>query len=257
MALDIFSSFDKDVIDSTFKTFLVWGVPLVMCFFPLLKMWPNTGNASILFRLEKTILDQVKRVKGVQLLSIKGVLFSLFYILIILNFAGLWPFVFRVTRHLWFSISLGFTIWLGLLVSGWIYDFKSSAAHLYPSGAPIALGPLLVLIETLRILIRPISLSVRLVANIRTGHIVIALVGCFLRSLPGPSTMLITLIFSSFYFLFEIGICMIQAYIFFLLLGLYSDDHYFFGVMHEKFWFSRRGPPKNNSFVLAELLSFG
>nr|QNV11779.1 ATP synthase F0 subunit 6 [Valvata piscinalis] len=225
MFLDIFSSFDSNMLNSVMKTFFIWVIPLFMTFVPLMKIWMSSLNTILILVFEKVILEQVRSVKGTQLFSMKLMLFALFYMLLILNFAGLWPFVFSVSSHLWFSMSMGFSLWLGLLVSGWVKDPKSSAVHLYPSGAPMILGPLLILIETLSILIRPVSLSVRLVANMSTGHIVIALIGCFLSSLPSISSLIFTLIFSSFYFLFEMGICVIQAYIFFLLLGLYSDDH--------------------------------
>ncbi len=175
--------------------------------------------------LGDSLTAQVGSVNGAKLFSIKRIIFALFILLITLNLSGLWPFVFSSTRHLWFSISLGVTVWLALLISGWAKDFKRSAAHLNPSGSPLGLRPLLVLIETVSLLIRPLSLSVRLVANIRTGHIVIALIGCFLSSLTSVTRVSLVFIINAFYFIFEVGVRAIQAYIFFLLLSLYSDDH--------------------------------
>ena len=93
-------------------------------------------------------------------------------------------------------------------------------AHLSPSGAPFALSPLLVLIETISIIIRPLTLTVRLVANITVGHIVSALVAVKLRAMRGIwSLTFITM----FYIIFEFGVCLVQAYIFTLLLRLYSE----------------------------------
>jgi len=77
-------------------------------------------------------------------------------------------------------------------------------------------------------MVRPITLSVRLAANIGAGHIVIGLVGTYLVggifSLRAVSSGCLFLV-ESFYFVFEVGICLVQGYIFSLLLVLYSDEH--------------------------------
>lgn len=83
------------------------------------------------------------------------------------------------------------------------------------------------LIETVRIIVRPITLSVRLVANIRAGHIVLRLIGIYASSyvfISGGGFLMLLRI-QVFYIIFEMGICVIQAYIFCLLLTLYADDH--------------------------------
>lgn len=101
-------------------------------------------------------------------------------------------------------------------------------AALLPIGAPAPLNPFLVLIETVRIIARPITLSVRLMANIRAGHIVLTLIGNYLTTslffLPSVRA-LILLTIQVFYTVFEFGIGVIQAYIFCLLITLYSDEH--------------------------------
>ncbi len=103
-------------------------------------------------------------------------------------------------------------------------------SHFLPSGAPSFLNPFLVLVETVRVGVRPITLSVRLAANMGAGHIVIGLIGTYLVG------SIFSLSFSSgfflffvelFYFVFEFGICLVQGYIFSLLLVLYSDEHSF------------------------------
>lgn len=83
------------------------------------------------------------------------------------------------------------------------------------------------LIETVRIIVRPVTLSVRLVANIRAGHIVLRLIGIYASSylFISLANFILLLLVQIFYIIFEIGICVIQAYIFCLLLTLYADDH--------------------------------
>jgi ATP synthase subunit 6 len=98
---------------------------------------------------------------------------------------------------------------------------------LLPAGAPAALAPFLVLIERIRLLVRPVTLSVRLMANISAGHIVLTLVGNYLSNLVlsfgvGAVSLLMVQVF---YTIFEFAIRFIQAYIFCLLLTLYADEH--------------------------------
>ena len=95
-------------------------------------------------------------------------------------------------------------------------------------GAPSLLNPFLVLVERVRLLVRPVTLAVRLAANMGAGHIVLCLLGSYLSSgFFCYSRFVVVLItfFGAFYFLFEVGICLIQSYIFFLLLNLYGDEH--------------------------------
>jgi len=100
-------------------------------------------------------------------------------------------------------------------------------AGLLPGGAPDWLNPFLVIVETISIVVRPITLSVRLVANIRAGHIVLRLIGIYASSYIFISTArFVTLLgIQVGYIMFEMGICIIQGYIFCLLITLYADDH--------------------------------
>jgi F-type H+-transporting ATPase subunit a len=104
------------------------------------------------------------------------------------------------------------------------YDIGSFLAHLQPIGSPAALNPFLCVIELVSLLVRPITLAVRLTANLSTGHILMALLGVgFVNS--GVVRGLVILFLGIFYFIFEIGVCFIQAYIFTLLPTLYLDEH--------------------------------
>ena len=101
-------------------------------------------------------------------------------------------------------------------------DLNSRLAALLPTGTPGLLMPLIVLIERISILIRPLSLSVRLTANIVTGHLLLSLVGggieagFYVSSLVGQ-TLLIVL---------ELAVAIIQAYVFTVLASLYSKEAY-------------------------------
>lgn len=116
-----------------------------------------------------------------------------------------------------------------LLLSRFFYRTTIFIAILLPAGAPSVLNPFLILVEIVRIIVRPITLSVRLAANIGAGHIVIGLLGTYLRSsyfgFFGIFGFFILVLVQVFYFFFEFGVGLIQSYIFFLLVTLYADEH--------------------------------
>nr|CAH2593365.1 ATP synthase 6 [Physella acuta]CAH2593442.1 ATP synthase 6 [Physella acuta]CAH2593664.1 ATP synthase 6 [Physella acuta]CAH2593723.1 ATP synthase 6 [Physella acuta]CAH2594054.1 ATP synthase 6 [Physella acuta] len=150
---------------------------------------------------------------------------GVFLFVLLANLVGLFPFVFPSSTMLWFSFGMALPLWLYLILSGVSYDFKKFFAHFTPEGAPSLLVPLLVIIESVSVMIRPITLAIRLIANISAGHIILNLVAVCLSSWGPSMGSLAALCFSIFYSFFEVFVSIIQAYIFTLLLALYSNDH--------------------------------
>ena len=149
---------------------------------------------------------------------------SLFFILVCLNLLGLVPYVFSLTSHLAINLSISMPLWLSIIFMRMYYDLGRFLSHLQPMGSPALLNPFLCIIELVSNIVRPITLSVRLTANLRTGHIIIGLFGLgFINR--GLLLMSLILFFGLFYFIFEMGVCIIQAYIFTLLPTLYLDEH--------------------------------
>ncbi len=229
MLVDIFSSFDDN--NSVFMSFyaLLWSSSLIVlgrfnCIY-----WLDVSRWSYLLNIPKVVgFSQVVRSLGIKLGGFAGFVISLFSFLVVVNLRGLIPYVFRNTRHLAVTFSLRLPLWFSLIISGAVYSPSSAAARLLPGGAPSALNPFLVIVETVSLCVRPITLSVRLAANMRAGHIVLGLIGGYLSEaiFIYPRVALVRLIGVQVgYFLFEVGVSLIQAYIFFLLLVLYSDDH--------------------------------
>ena len=229
MLVDIFSSFDDH--NSVFLSayVFVWTISLVLLLSFNRGYWLRTSRFSQIFLTPKSVIfSQVTRSFGKNLGGFTRFLSGLFLFLIVFNLAGLIPYVFRATSHLAVTLTLGFPLWLSLIVSGVAFNPSSVAASLLPAGAPAALNPFLVIVETVRICVRPITLSVRLAANMRAGHIVLGLIGVYMRArvFIFPITAIGTLVVVQIiYFMFEIGVRLIQAYIFSLLLTLYSDEH--------------------------------
>lgn len=229
MLVDIFSSFDdhNQVFISIY--FFTWIFTFFIILIFRITYWfysPRWETRIKIFKV--TISSQVFRSFGARLGGFTRIISSLFLFLIFLNLSGLIPYVFSPTSHLVVSLSIGLPMWLCLIISAVIHNFRSVVASLLPIGAPAALNPFLVLVESVSILVRPITLSVRLIANISAGHIVLRLVGNYLTAAlfsVSLRTMSLLILIQVFYTIFEFGIGLIQAYIFCLLITLYSDEH--------------------------------
>lgn len=230
MITDIFSSFDPATCSSysSLTPSVFWILSLTSITLIQPSIWTSNNRYSWIFSFPIEVINsQTSRTFSLHLKGFPSILVPLFLILITLNLMGLLPYVFRTTRHLIFTLILGLPLWLRLIIRATIHAPKSFIAHLLPRGAPEWLNPFLVITETLSISVRFITLSFRLAANIRAGHILLGLIGIAASSSIFSSFYSFAFIFSiqMGYIIFEIGICLIQAYIFCLLISLYSDDH--------------------------------
>lgn len=230
MIVDIFSAFDPATcsIFSSLSPTLFWLLTLVSITLIHPSLWPQISRfSSIPFLPINIISSQASRTFSLHIKGFPHILTALFLILIILNLIGLLPYVFRNSRHLILTLALGLPLWLSLIIRAISHAPKSFTAHLLPRGAPEWLNPFLVITETLSISVRFITLSFRLAANIRAGHILLGLIGIASSSLifSNAFSSSILILIQLRYIIFELGICLIQAYIFCLLLSLYSEDH--------------------------------
>lgn len=139
------------------------------------------------------------------------------------NFLGLFPYIFTSSRHLIFTVSISLPLWTGHIIIGWVKTPRNMLAHLVPLGTPAVLMPFIVLIELTRSLIRPLTLSVRLAANMIAGHLLLRLLG---SSSVSASYAIITLVIAALIALrvLELGVSLIQAYVFRVLSTLYFNE---------------------------------
>lgn len=224
MLLDIFSSFDDHNGVTHFYSFFVWIIPLLIiltisCYWTKATVLTSARSIAI-----AVVEDLVRRTASKNVGGATAIFTRLFIALAALNIMGLVPHIFRLTRHLAINLSISLPLWTRIILIRITYDLPSFLAHFQPIGSPAPLNPFLCVIELVRILVRPLTLAVRLTANLRTGHILIALLGTgFARTSLYVASILVVL--GIFYFMFEIAICVIQAYIFTLLPTLYLDEH--------------------------------
>lgn len=148
---------------------------------------------------------------------------SLFSFILFNNFIGLFPYIFTSTSHLTLTLTLALPLWLRFILYGWINHTQHIFAHLVPQGTPAILIPFIVCIETIRNIIRPGTLAVRLTANIIAGHLLITLLGN-----TGPSISLILInvliIVQIALLVLESAVSIIQSYVFAVLRTLYSRE---------------------------------
>lgn len=143
---------------------------------------------------------------------------SIIFIILLNNLQGLLSYTFTWTSHLLFSFSYGFTFWFSILIMGLLNNFIKNIRHLVPIGTPLILIRFIVIIETLRILIRPITLRVRLAANITAGHLLLSLISW------RDSLLFFNIFAQLLIFFLEIIVSVIQSYVYTILLILYIEE---------------------------------
>nr|AGN71411.1 ATP synthase F0 subunit 6 [Petropedetes sp. MVZ 234827] len=155
------------------------------------------------------------------------VLIALMLFLLGNNLLGLLPYTFTPTTQLSLNLGLAVPLWLATVLTGLRNQPTVSLGHLLPEGTPPPLIPILIVIETISLIIRPLALGVRLTANLTAGHLLIYLVSSTTLVMVPSSVPLAALTFFTLLLLtaLEIAVAVIQAYVFVLLLSLYLQDN--------------------------------
>nr|AYN50450.1 ATP synthase F0 subunit 6 [Corthylus rubricollis] len=148
---------------------------------------------------------------------------SLFIMIMLNNFLGLFPYIFTSSSHMSFTLALSLPLWLSFMIFGWVKNTTHMFAHLVPQGAPSSLLPFLVIIETISNVIRPGTLAIRLTANMIAGHLLLTLLG---NAGPSMSFQLLSILMITQILLLtlESAVSLIQAYVFAVLTTLYSSE---------------------------------
>nr|YP_009348100.1 ATP synthase subunit 6 [Nothoaspis amazoniensis]APW83513.1 ATP synthase subunit 6 [Nothoaspis amazoniensis] len=147
---------------------------------------------------------------------------SLFWFIMSNNLMGLFPYIFTSTSHINLTTSLAIPLWLTLMLFGWINQTNHMFMHLVPNGTPMILSSFMVLIETTSNLIRPITLAVRLSANMISGHLLLCLLSNILESTQNLFILVIPMIL--ILLTLETAVAIIQSYVFVTLTSLYLNE---------------------------------
>ena len=151
--------------------------------------------------------------------------FSIFMFVLIGNMVGMIPYQFTFTSHIIVTFALATVVFIGVTILGFVNHGIRFFTFFYIPGVPFYMHPLLIPIEVISYLSRPISLSVRLFANMLAGHTLLKVFAGFVVSMPFftgvlPLTFIVALTG------LEILIAFLQAYVFAILTCLYINDAY-------------------------------
>src|SRR5208282_3178322 len=146
-------------------------------------------------------------------------IYTLFVFILINNLIGMIPYSFASTSHFTLTFAISFTVVLGATILGFQKHGLEFFSLLVPSGCPLGLLPLLVLIEFISYLARNISLGLRLAANILSGHMLLNILAGFTYNIMTSGIVfiflgLIPLAFIIAFSGLELGIAFIQAQVF-------------------------------------------
>jgi F-type H+-transporting ATPase subunit a len=175
------------------------------------------------------VANTIRSSAGTEGMKFFPLVFSLFMFIMVSNMIGIIPYTFTVASHIIVTASLALLVFVTVLVYGFYKNGLKFFKLFVPSGIPIVILPLVVLIEVISFLSRPISHSVRLFANMLAGHITLkvfasfvtmlgamGIVGWFGAVLPLGLTVALTAL--------ELLVAFLQAYVFTILTCIYIND---------------------------------
>nr|AXS65484.1 ATP synthase F0 subunit 6 [Silvanidae sp. KM-2017] len=219
MMANLFSSFDPST--NIYSMNWISSLIILMILPPSLWIIPSRYNfiwTSLMNNLHKEFKILTMNSKGSTLMFV-----SVFSLIMINNFMGLFPYIFTSTSHMAMTLAMALPLWLSFILLGWIKNTTHMLAHLVPQGTPPILMPFMVCIETISNIIRPGTLAIRLSANMIAGHLLLTLLGNSGSSLSSPliSILIITQILL---LTLESAVAIIQSYVFAILSTLYFNE---------------------------------
>nr|BAJ41536.1 ATP synthase subunit 6 [Vollenhovia okinawana] len=221
MMTNLFSIFDPST--SSFFS-LNWLSTLLYIFFFPFQYWLIPSRMNMAWNLSLTYLHNEFKVLISYSYSNLMIFISLLIFIFFNNFLGLFPYIFTSSSHMNFCLSLSLTIWTSIILYSIFNYINVLLCHLTPQGTPYILMPFMVLIESISLIIRPLTLAIRLTANMIAGHLLLCLLGSsgvIITNLFIMSVMLMTQILL---YILEISVSLIQAYVFSILSTLYSSE---------------------------------
>nr|QXT59932.1 ATP synthase membrane subunit 6 [Calaphis magnoliae] len=217
MTTNLFNIFDPSTLILNLQINWMSSFMIIILMPNFMWIMPNRIHFLInktlsLLNNEMMMLYKSKNIKSPSFMFI-----SLFMFILLNNFLSLFPYIFSSSSHMIFSLTLALPFWMFFIILSMIKNTKNMIAHLIPLNTPIFLAPFMTLIETMSMIIRPLSLAIRLTANMIAGHLLMTLLNSYPLSL-------IILMIQMFMMMFELCVAMIQSYVFSILSSLYSSE---------------------------------
>ena len=186
----------------------------------------SLSQESIYFTVYSIVINQINANKGQMFFPF---MLALFIYILVNNLVGMVPYSFAPTSHFILTFSLSFTVVIGATILGFQIHALKFFSLFVPSGCPLGLLPLLVLIEFISYLSRNVSLGLRLGANILSGHMLLNILAGFTYNIMNNGIIyfflgLVPLAFILAFSGLEVGIAFIQAQVFVVLSSSYIKD---------------------------------
>ena len=186
----------------------------------------SVGQESVYATVYSIVINQINTIKGQNFYPF---IYSLFVFILINNLIGMVPYSFAPTSHFVLTFFISFTIVFGSTILGFVKHKLEFFSLFVPTGCPLGLLPLLVIIEFISYLARNISLGLRLAANILSGHMLLNILSEFTYNIMDTNIIyffigIIPLIFIAAFSGLEFGIAFIQSQVFVVLSSSYIKD---------------------------------
>ena len=211
----------------TITNVTLWLFLAVLCTIGLM-VWGTSKRAIIPTRSQSIaelaygfIHKMVEDVTGKDGLKYFPYIFTLFIFIVFANFLGLIPMSFTTTSHFAVTVVLALAVFLTVTILGFVKNGSGFLSLFWVSSAPLALRPILAIIELISYFVRPVSHSIRLAGNVMAGHAVIKVFAGFaaIAAISPLSVVAITAMYG-----LEVLVAFIQAYVFTILTCVYLKD---------------------------------
>ena len=214
-------------IDISFTNSALWAVIATVCASLLFILAPRNLIPTRLQSVAESIYEVVDNMTHEVLHENARTYFpfvlTLFVFILFANVLGLIPYSFTVTSHIVITLALALVVFIGATIIGFIRNGFGYLKLFVPSGVPALLLPLVVLIEIVSYFIRPMSLSIRLFANMMAGHMMLKVMAGFVVML-GVTAGWLPLAAMVGLMGLELLVAALQAYVFALLTCMYLSD---------------------------------
>ena len=220
--------FELGGVDLSYTTSSLWMTITIVCVTAFLTLsmrggrlvpgrWQSMAEMSYEF-----IANMIRENVGTEGRKYFPFIFTLFMFILVGNLVGMIPFAYTFTSQIIVTFAMAATIFIGVTVIGLVRHGLHFFSLFVPSGTPLILAPLLIPIEVISYFVRPVSLSVRLFANMMAGHTMMKVFGGFtvLLGVLGVAPIILLVALTGF----EIMVAVLQAYVFTVLTCLYLND---------------------------------
>jgi F-type H+-transporting ATPase subunit a len=175
------------------------------------------------------VANTIRTSAGSEGMKFFPLVFSLFMFIFVSNIVGIIPYTFTISSHIIVTFSLALLVFLTVIVYGFYRNGLKFFKLFVPSGIPLVIMPLVVLIEIISFFSRPISHSVRLFANMLAGHVTLKVFASFVTMLGALGTIgkvgaLLPLGLTVALTALELMVAFLQAYVFTILTCIYLND---------------------------------